>query len=375
MSLIALVVVRCGAFVPMLKTMVRPTTEMLTAPVIEGHDREDTIDDVEPVIKVDALLARGELAAQGFKSGFVAVVGSPNVGKSTLVNSLVGQRLCIATSKAQTTRHGILGVAHGPGYQIALTDTPGVLSDPAYALQTGMMQAAGRACRDAEALLVVTDIFQSVDDIRAVAEWANKTANRAPVPVVVVVNKVDLFQHNALGPDALAVAGSVDAALRRAREAVPYATAVLPVSALKDDGAPLARLLADHLPQSDPVYHEDDMLTDRPARFFAAEIVREHILQLYSKEIPYSCEVRIDRFNEDSDDVYEIDATILVARDSQKGILIGAQGSAIKQLGINARIAMEDFFQVPKVRLALNVKTSKNWRADTAQLKAFGYLT
>lgn len=361
-----------SAFVPLLKPMVRvPASEMV--PPVLSH--EHTIDDVEPVIKVNDLLERGELASQGFKSGFVAVVGSPNVGKSTLVNSLVGEKLCIATSKAQTTRHGILGVARGEGYQIALTDTPGVLQDPAYALQTGMMQAAGRACRDAEALLVVVDIFQSVEDIRAVAEWANKTANRAPVPVIVVVNKVDLFHDNCLGPEALQLAGSIDAALDRAREAVPYATAVLPVSALQDDGVPLARLLADHLPQSDPVYGDEDMLTDRPARFFAAEIVREHILRLYSKEVPYSCEVRIDRFNEDSDECYEIDATILVARESQKGILIGAQGNAIKQLGINARIAMEDFFQVPKIRLALKVKTSTNWRADRAQLKEFGYLT
>jgi len=324
-----------------------------------------------------------------YRSGFVAVVGSANVGKSTLVNALVGERLCIATSKAQTTRHRVLGVATTPTYQMALTDTPGVIHDaPAYALQRGMMGAARRACRDAEVVLLLTDIFEiSGDDAAAsIARWLDATAN-AEAPVVVAVNKVDLLRYTdehgdpLLGPVASDLVGSEERAMARARALFGRSEKtrdVVPLSAARGDGVEaLTETLVGLLPVSPPVYPDEDadFLTDRPSRFFAAEIIREQILEHYTKEIPYACEVQIDRFKEDQlPDRLDIAATINVNRDSQKGILIGKHGRAIKETGTAARQRLEAFFDVPKVFLDLKVKVKKNWRSDENALRAFGYL-
>ena len=324
-------------------------------------------------------LVRRRASEEDYRSGFVGVVGSPNVGKSTLVNTFLGQKLCIATSKAQTTRHSILGLASGDGYQMALTDTPGVLHEPAYALQRSMVGAARRTCRDAEVVLLVTDIFETAEGgASQMRQWLGKT----DCPLVVAVNKVDLFEGDALGPVAKDLVGSEAQALERAERAFPDAKAIVPISALKGDGIDdLKSMLVKLLPVSPPVFppeggeDDDEPLTNRPSRFFAAEIIREQLLEQYSKEIPYSCEVRIDQFDENLlPDVLEIHATILCARDSQKAILIGAKGQAIKQTGIKARENLQDFFQVQKVRLNLRVKTRKNWRSDDTALRQFGYI-
>lgn len=346
---------------------------------------EDTIDGVRPAIDVDSLVTEDEdveqesittgksAVDQAYRSGFIAVVGSPNVGKSSLVNALVGERLCITTSKSQTTRHDILGIVTADNYQLALTDTPGLLAEPAYELHRGMMSAAKRACKDAECVLFVTDIFESVDVAAAAGKWVDAETRRN-LPVIVAVNKVDLVGSPTLSEETAANVGSIDDALCRAAQAVPNAAAVCPVSALNGSGLEdLARALAHELPETEPVFPDLDTLTNRPARFFASEIVREHILKLYSKEVPYSCEVAITRFNEDNPDRYEIDATIIVDRPSQKAIIIGHKGSKIKELGIHSRIAMEDFFQVPKIHLALWVKVDQNWRSDQTKLRSYGY--
>ncbi|KAH8079118.1 GTP binding protein [Aureococcus anophagefferens] len=282
--------------------------------------------------------------ATPFRAGFVGVVGSPNVGKSTLTNALLGQDLCITNSKAQTTRHRILGVANGDGYQLVLSDTPGILCDPAYALQSTMMTAAKAAARDAECVLFVTDVFEDPEVVAESAAWldaqlASRAGDEPKPPVVVALNKVDL-----LGVD--------------------------------DDGYPLLGEAASRrLPESAALF-DDEYFTDRPSRFFAAEIIREKILAQFAKEIPYSCEVRIDRFKEDLElkgrPFVNIDAAVLVARDSQKGILVGKRGAAIKAIGVAAREHLETFFDA-KVHLALRVKVSKDWRADEGKLKAMGY--
>lgn len=283
-----------------------------------------------------------------FRSGFVAVVGSPNVGKSSLVNALVGEKLCIATPKAQTTRHRILGLVQGDDYQIALTDTPGILADPAYELQRGMMGAAKKAARDADCLLLVTDVFEK--DTELVKEWAISASAGADIPLVIARNKVDLLDDEDKEEEG-----------------------VCGVSALTGKNVDaLARILADNLPISQPLF-DRDALTDRPARFFAAEIVRENILKLYSKEIPYSSQVVVTRFSQEQK-AYDIDATIFVDKPSQKKILVGAKGSKIKQLGIDSRKDMKLFFpQVPKVHLNLWVKVDPNWRTDQNKLRNFGY--
>lgn len=354
---------------------------MLSSAVVD----EDTIDAVRPAIDVDSLVIENEDDEQesittgkpaidlAYRSGFIAVVGSPNVGKSSLVNALVGERLCITTSKSQTTRHGILGVVTTDNYQLALTDTPGLLAKPAYELHRGMMTAAKRACKDADCILFVTDIFESVDVAAAAGQWVDAETRRN-LPVIVAVNKVDLMGSPTLSEETAAAVGSVEKALCRAAQAVPNAAAVCPVSALDGSGLDeLTRAIVHVLPEADPVFPDLDTLTNRPARFFASEIIREHILKLYSKEVPYSCEVAITRFKEDNPNCVEIDATIIVDRTSQKAILIGHKGGKIKQLGIHSRKAMEDFFQVPKINLKLWVKVDQNWRTDQTKLRSYGY--
>lgn len=356
------------------------------APLCGDAVGEDADEDVERPPDLEASAVVGDVGRSStsptFRAGFVGVVGSPNVGKSTLTNALLGQDLCIATSKAQTTRHRILGVANGDDYQLVLSDTPGILGDPAYALQSTMMTAAKAATRDAECVLFVTDVFEADDVVAASVAWMEsqlpKEGERPPV--VVALNKVDLLGRDAdgftkLGEDASRRVGTLEDCLARARNAVPDAVAVVPVSALDGDVDELARLVADQLPLSEQLF-DADYFTDRPSRFFAAEIVREQILQQFSKEIPYSCEVRIDRFKEDvlhkGKPFVAIDAHILVSRDSQKGILIGHQGKAIKEVGTAARKRLEAFFEA-KVHLALRVKVSKDWRSDDAKLRTMGY--
>ena len=311
----------------------------------------------------------------GFRAGFVGVVGSPNVGKSTITNALLGEDLCVTTSKAQTTRHRILGVVTADAYQLVLSDTPGILERPAYELQERMMVAAKAAARDAECLLFVTDIFQDPDEVRDAYAWMEELLPAQRPPVVVALNKVDLLEEGLLGDRAASRVGTLEDCLERTKASCPSACAVVPVSGLaKDNIDTLAQTLASNLPPSNYLY-DPDFFTDRPQRFFVGEIIREQILEQFSKEIPYSCEVRVDRFKErmkDGRPFVAIDAVVLVARDSQKGILIGKRGRGIRDLGTAARRRLEDFLGA-KVHLALRVKVSKEWRSDDAKLRQMGY--
>ena len=289
------------------------------------------------------------------KAGFVNIIGSPNVGKSTLMNNLVGERLSIITSKAQTTRHRILGIVNGDDFQIVYSDTPGVLN-PKYKLHEGMMGFVGAAISDADILLVVTDIyekdFNDPDLLRKIAE--------APIPVVVLVNKIDLGTQDD-------VVDHIDLW----REKLPNAK-VAPISALHSFNVEeLLNWVIEHLPES-PAYFPKDELTDKSMRFFISEIIREKILTNYQKEVPYSCEVIVEEYK-DEEAIVRIRAVIVVNRDTQKGILIGHQGKALKAVGSQARRDMEEFIE-KKVFLELFVKVDKNWRNDEKKLKRYGYL-
>jgi len=319
--------------------------------------------------------------SETFRAGFVGIVGSPNVGKSTITNAILGEDLCIATSKAQTTRHRILGVVTGDEHQLVLSDTPGILAEPAYKLQDTMMTAAKAATRDAECLLFVTDIFED-EALLAAAEWTRALLPQEDAPpVVVCLNKVDLFGDDEdgrpfLGEAARSQAGSLDDCVARVRQAFPEAAAIVPASGLTGEGVEdLVAAVAANLPLSDYLY-DPEYFTDRPQRFFVAEIIREQILRQFSKEIPYACEVRVDRFKErmkDGRPFVAIDAVVLVARESQKGIVVGKGGAGIKELGSAARARLEEFLQA-KVHLALRVKVSKDWRSDDAKLRGMGYI-
>lgn len=288
------------------------------------------------------------------KAGFVNIIGNPNVGKSTLMNALVGERLSIITSKAQTTRHRIMGIVNGEDYQIVYSDTPGILK-PAYSLQKSMMDYVDTAMGDADIILYVTDVVEKGDKNREYIERL-KTVS---CPVLVVINKIDLSGQ----PE-------VTALMEQWKKAVPGAE-IFPASALEHFGleAIFTRIL-ELLPESAPWY-DKDFFTDRNLRFFASEIIREKILNNYSKEIPYCTEVTIEEFRENSDR-YDIRAVINVMRDSQKGIIIGSKGAALKRIGTQARIDMEDFFQ-KKVFLELYVKVNPHWRDDKRKLSVFGY--
>ena len=289
------------------------------------------------------------------KSGFVNIIGNPNVGKSTLMNALVGEKLSIITSKAQTTRHRILGIVNGDDFQIVFSDTPGILR-PSYKLQESMMNFVRGALTDADVLLYVTDTVEQ-DDERA-AEIVGRI-RRSGIPTLAVINKIDLSDQTHL-----------EALVEKWHAKLPDA-AIIPVSARErfNIDALFGRILA-LLPEG-KAYYPKDTLTDKTLRFFASEIIREKILTNYDKEIPYCCEIVIDAYKEESQ-IDRISAVIYVARDSQKGILIGHKGEKLKKVGRQAREDLEDFLQ-KKVFLQLFVKVSDDWRNDERQLRRFGY--
>lgn len=294
--------------------------------------------------------------AQEHKAGFVNIVGNPNVGKSTLMNDLVGERVSIITAKAQTTRHRIMGIVNTPDYQIVFSDTPGVLS-PKYKLQESMLSFSEGALTDADILLYVTDV---VEDPTKNAEFLAKVAKEKN-PVLLVVNKIDLVKSQ----------DELNALLDRWKEILPNAE-VFPTSALEHfNVSNIMTRIVELLPPSPP-YFGKDALTDKPARFFVTEIIREKILLNYDKEVPYSTEVIVEKFEEQENSIH-IMATIFVERDSQKGIIIGKAGSKLKKVGIDARKDIEKFFD-KRVYLELFVKVEPNWRNRENKLKSFGYI-
>lgn len=290
------------------------------------------------------------------KAGFVNIVGNPNVGKSTLMNELVGERLSIITAKAQTTRHRIMGIVNADDYQIVFSDTPGVLS-PKYKLQESMLGFSQEALVDADILLYVTDVVE--DPVKNKAFLDRVAANRS-FPVLLVINKIDLLRGNE----------DLERIIDRWKEILPNAE-VFPTSALaKFNVSSIMSRIVELLPDSPPFFGKD-ALTDKPARFFVTEIIREKILLDYDKEVPYATEVIVERFHE-TDNSIHIMAVIYVERDSQKGIIIGRGGLKLKQVGIEARKDIEQFFG-KRVMLELFVKVEKDWRNRDNKLRAFGY--
>lgn len=291
----------------------------------------------------------------GFKSGFVNIVGNPNVGKSTLMNDLVGEHISIITSKAQTTRHRITGIVNAPGYQIVFSDTPGVLK-PKYKLQESMLEFSEGALTDADILIYVTDV---VEDPTKNADFLDRVAKET-VPVLLVINKVDLVKSSA----------ELDAIVDKWKERLPKAE-IFPTSATERFNVDnLMKRIVELLPEGQP-YFGTDALTDKPARFFVTEIIREKILLNYDKEIPYSVEVIVEKF-EEKETAIHIMAVIYVERDSQKGIIIGKGGQKLKRVGIEARKDIEKFFD-KKVYLEMFVKVEANWRNRENKLREFGY--
>ncbi|MBO4417320.1 MAG: GTPase Era [Bacteroidales bacterium] len=295
------------------------------------------------------------MPAAKHKSGFVNIIGNPNVGKSTLMNALVGERLSIVTSKAQTTRHRIMGIVNGDDYQIVYCDTPGILK-PKYRLQQSMMDFVDAAIGDADVILYVTDTVEKPDkNDEYVAKLSTVTC-----PVVLVINKIDKSDQE-----------SVAQLAAWWRERLPKAD-IFAASALeKFNVEQIFARIRELLPDSPPWY-DKDVFTDRSLRFFASEIIREKILENYDKEIPYCSEVVIEEFKE-SDERYDIRAVINVMRESQKGIIIGRGGAALKKTATAARIDMEHFFE-KKVFLTVYVKVEENWRDDRRMLRRFGYI-
>jgi GTP-binding protein Era len=288
------------------------------------------------------------------KSGFVNIVGNPNVGKSTLMNLLVGERISIATFKAQTTRHRIMGIINDDDAQIVFSDTPGVLK-PNYKLQESMLAFSESALVDADVLLYVTDPMETIDKN---ADFLQKVA-QMEVPVLVLINKIDLTDEKSL-------VGLVE----QWHEVLPKAE-ILPISALhKFNVQPVLARIKELLPECPP-YFDKDQLTDKPAKFFVTEIIREKILLYYDKEIPYSVEVGVESFKEDKTHIH-INAVIYVERESQKGIIIGHQGKALKKVATEARKSLEKFFG-KSIYLETFVKVDKDWRNSTKELNLFGY--
>ena len=289
------------------------------------------------------------------RAGFVNIIGNPNVGKSTLMNALVGENLSIVTAKAQTTRHRIMGIVNGEDWQIVFSDTPGILK-PSYALQQSMLDFVDVAIGDADVILYGTDVVEKKDKN---AEYVEKLA-RLSCPVIIVINKIDLSDQ----PTVLKL-------IEEWQALVPQAE-IFPVSAKeKFNLEGILESIIAKLPVSPPWY-DKEQFTDKSMRFFASEILREKILENYDKEIPYCTEVVIEKFKE-GDERYDISAVINVMRDSQKGIIIGKGGSALKRVATAARLEMEDFFQ-KKVFLQVFVKVEPNWREDKKMLKKFGYI-
>lgn len=288
------------------------------------------------------------------RSGFVNIIGNPNVGKSTLMNALVGEKLCIVTSKAQTTRHRIMGIINGEDFQIVFSDTPGILK-PNYRLQQNMLNFVDEALGDADVILYVTDTVEKADKN---VEYVEKLKNIA-CPVVVVVNKIDISDQT-----------KVEELMSYWKEQIPSAT-VIPASAAEHFNVENILSTVKGLLPECPAWYDKDAFTDKNLRFFASEIVREQILLNYKEEIPYCCEVVTESFKEGSER-YDISAVIYVMRESQKGIIIGKAGSALKKVGTAARLQMEDFFQ-KKVFLQLFVKVDPDWRESRRELRKFGY--
>lgn len=305
------------------------------------------------------------------KSGFVNIIGNPNVGKSTLMNALVGEKLSIVTSKAQTTRHRIMGIVNGEDYQIVFSDTPGILK-PSYELQEAMMNFVDTAIGDADIIIYVTDVYESSQKNK---EYVDKL-NLLSCPVIVVINKIDKLLTGKDNNPSAAESGekkpqTIDALVEKWHTLVPKAE-ILPMSALnKINTDLLLNKIVSILPEQH-AWYDRDVFTDKNLRFFASEILREKILENYSKEIPYCAEVVIENFIEE-EELYSIEAVINVVRESQKGIIIGKKGAALKRVGTQARKDMEKFFE-KKVFLKIFVKVDPSWRENKKELKRFGYI-
>lgn len=288
------------------------------------------------------------------KAGFVNIVGNPNVGKSTLMNQLVGERISIATFKAQTTRHRIMGIVNTEDCQIVFSDTPGVLK-PNYKMQEMMLAFSESALKDADILLYVTDVVENQEKN---IDFLDKV-KQLPIPVILLINKIDESNQKELGT-----------IVTKWHSLLPNAE-ILPISAKNKFGVELLmKRIKELLPES-PAYFDKDQLTDKPAKFFVSEIIREKILLYYDKEIPYSVEVRVEQFKE-TDTSIHINAVIYVERDSQKGIIIGHKGIALKKVSSEARKALEKFFD-KKIYLETFVKVDKDWRSSQRELDSFGY--
>ena len=295
-----------------------------------------------------------KLNIMAHKAGFVNIIGNPNVGKSTLMNAFIGERLSIITSKAQTTRHRILGIVNGDDFQIVFSDTPGIIK-PAYDLQESMMNFVKSAFEDADVLVYMVEIGEK--ELKD-EKFFEKIKN-SKVPVLLLINKIDKSSQE-----------EVEEKLAYWQEKVPSANVYL-ISALENFGVPeVLNKIIEILPDSPPFYPKDQ-LTDKPERFFVNECIREKILMHYKKEIPYSVEIETEEFIED-DKIIKIRAIIMVERETQKGIIIGHKGAALKRVGMEARKDLEKFFD-KKIFLDLYVKVNKNWRNDSKQLKRFGY--
>ncbi len=313
------------------------------------------------------------------KAGFVNIVGNPNVGKSTLMNQLVGERISIATFKAQTTRHRIMGIVNTPEMQIVFSDTPGVLK-PNYKLQASMLAFSESALQDADVLLYVTDVVENPEKNMDFLEKVQKL----DLPVILLINKIDELasqtsqtsqtshpsQASHTSPASTTSQARLSTIVERWHALLPKAE-ILPISAKNKFGVDLLlKRIQELLPES-PAYFDKDQLTDKPARFFVSEIIREKILLYYDKEIPYSVEVSVERFKEDDKHIH-INAIIYVERDSQKGIIIGHQGVALKKVSTEARKSLEKFFAKP-IFLEIFVKVDKDWRSSEKELNHFGY--
>ncbi len=294
------------------------------------------------------------------RSGFVNIIGRPNVGKSTLMNTLVGERMSIITSKPQTTRHRIIGIVSGDDFQMVFSDTPGIIKDPKYKMQEAMNKFAHSAFEDADLLLFITDIYEKYEDNDPVLQQLKDSE----VPKFFILNKIDQ-----------AKASDIEAHTQWWSERVDF-KAVISISALqKTNTKEMLEQIKLELPEG-PEYYPKDQLTDKPERFFISEIIREKILEQYKQEIPYSTEVVVERFKETKttrgEDLVEINAIIYVSRETQKMIILGKNGSSIKQLGTEARKSIETWLE-NKVFLDLHVKVRDNWRDDERMLKHFGY--
>jgi GTP-binding protein Era len=288
------------------------------------------------------------------RSGFVNIIGNPNVGKSTLMNAFVGEKLSIITSKAQTTRHRILGIVNGDDFQVILSDTPGIIK-PAYELQSSMMDFVKSAFEDADVLLYMVEIGE-----KALKDEAFfKKIQNSKIPVLLLLNKIDTSEQQVL-----------EEQIQHWQELLPKAE-IHPISALENFNVKeVFERILELLPEAPP-YYPKDQLTDKPERFFVNETIREKILMHYKKEIPYAVEIETEEFFEDLD-IIRIRSVIMVERDTQKGIIIGHKGSALKRVGIEARKDLEKFFD-KQVHIELYVKVNKNWRSNSRQLKRFGY--